>query len=356
MKKGLLFVPFMTGHGGTETVIKNLFDVMTTRRLSYKIKLVSIGGSNDYNWARSIDADIEEISSKKLIRTMYYTTCLPFKIFRYVKNESPDFIISTNPVMWFLAKWSVKVLHRKTPIIAWYHYSFAQKPIKQIFLKAADYYLAISSGIKQELIANGISSRQIFLVYNPVETDHKMICRPKKSTKFVFVGRPMLDGQKNMRELFDALSGVKGSWLLSIYGTSDKITEAQKYTQTLGIQNNVIWKGFSKNVWDSIGNATALILTSKYEGLPMVLCEAISHGLYCVSADIQTGPEDIINADNGLLYKSGNVNQLTQILQTIVDNGIKVTSEKIQETSEKFTPTVYLDRFNNAILEICENK
>ena len=49
MQKGILIVPFMTGYGGTETVIKNLFR-SHQKRPNYELKVYSIGGSVDYEW------------------------------------------------------------------------------------------------------------------------------------------------------------------------------------------------------------------------------------------------------------------------------------------------------------------
>ena len=92
MKKGLLFVPFMSGKGGTETVIHNLFTALSKQN-QYKISIYSIGGSKDYNWSNGIDIHIQEISSKRFIRTSYYLTFLPHKIYKIIKQTQPDFII-----------------------------------------------------------------------------------------------------------------------------------------------------------------------------------------------------------------------------------------------------------------------
>ncbi|WP_225816418.1 glycosyltransferase [Photorhabdus antumapuensis] len=55
------------------------------------------------------------------------------------------------------------------------------------------------------------------------------------------------------------------------------------------------------------------------EGFGMVLAEAISYGIYCISSDCQCGPNDIINNLNGELYKSGNILELSKKLQLIID-------------------------------------
>ncbi|HIS89071.1 glycosyltransferase [Limosilactobacillus reuteri] len=352
MKKGIIIVPFMTGFGGTETVIKNLFKARLMSEQAFELKVYSIGGSFDYSWAENVKIDIKWISKRRFLRDLYALTIMPLNIFNYLRKENPDFVISTNPVIWYLAKKSLKLLKRKTPVIAWYHYSIDQKPIKHIFLNSADYYLAISSGIKEQLKKRGISSNRIFLIFNPITTNLRLINRPQSTPHFLYIGRVMLDGQKNLRELLNALSGVKGELKLDIYGNTSQATPVKEYARKLGVDKNIIWHGFVKKPWSVINRATALILTSKYEGLPMVLCEAISHGVYCISADISTGPEDIINNYNGELYPSGNSKKLTKIIQKIIDNKKMPTPLMIQKTSKKFMPEVYLLNFNKAVEKI----
>ena len=50
MKKGIILVPFMSGFGGTETVLKNLFNERKNVSNSYNLNIYSLGGSTDYTW------------------------------------------------------------------------------------------------------------------------------------------------------------------------------------------------------------------------------------------------------------------------------------------------------------------
>lgn len=349
MKKGIIVVPFMTGFGGTETVIKNLFKERKKNRVKYKLSVYSLGGSIDYSWAADVPLKVKWISKSRFIRRLYYLLGMPLNLFYYLKKERPDFVISTNPVIWFLAK---IILPKSVPVIAWYHYSLAQKPIKKVFLYSADFYLAISSGIKRQLENAGISSNKIFTIYNPVVSEGNIVKRPVNEVRFVYLGRLKLDGQKNLRELIDALNNVKGNWKLDLYGDQSDAQELKEYVSAKKIEQHIIWHGFINNPWENMESATALLLTSKYEGLPMVLCEAISHGVYCISANTETGPDDIINDCNGELYQLGNTTELCSILQEVV-NGSELPSQKgIVLSAEKFNAHNYLRRFDQVIDKI----
>lgn len=356
VNEGIIFVPFMTGKGGTERVIQNLFQALNKQPNSkLNMTVYSIGGSDDYDWTRGVPVNITSVSKNRKIRTLYYLFCLPFIIFSIIKKNKPKFVISTNPIMWFLAKLCARILKLDTVIISWYHYSLKQKPVKSLLLKSADYYLAISSGIKQQLVSNGVDSNKISLVYNPVTDPLNFITRPKEDTRFLYIGRLMLDGQKNIRELFLALSKVKGNWSIDLIGDNFKNDNLKGFANDLHINGRIRWQGFSKHPWNEISETTALVLTSKYEGLPMVLCEAIMRGVYCVSADIETGPRDIINMDNGELYESGNTKQLTAILQSLLDGKQLPSEQEIHDSARKFEPSVYANNFEKSILRSINN-
>lgn len=354
MQKGIIFVPFMTGKGGTETVIHNLFKSIKSNK-NLNLKVYSIGGSFNYDWTNGVNVNIQEISNSRGIRTLYYLTFLPHKIAKIIKKEKPDFIISTNPVMWFLSKNAVQRQKLNIPVVAWYHYSLKQKPIKKIFLNSADYYLAISSGIKKQLMEQGVSEEKISLIFNPVDSDYHLISRPTDNvTHFIYLGRVDLDKQKNVRELLTGLSSVEGNWVLDIYGDEKKAQQAKELTYQLNISGNINWKGFVTNPWSKINDASVLTLTSNYEGLPMVLIEAISHGVCCVSSNIETGPNDIIkNGKNGFLYKPHDIQKLTGLLQNIVNKQLPLPDQdQIIQSSKKFSLDNYGNYFSDAINKV----
>ena len=63
------------------------------------------------------------------------------------------------------------------------------------------------------------------------------------------------------------------------------------------------------------------ILPSRFEGLPMVLLEALSQGLACVAYDCKTGPSDIIeHGKNGILVEDQNIQIMQQELKKLINN------------------------------------
>ena len=109
-------------------------------------------------------------------------------------------------------------------------------------------------------------------------------------------------------------------WKLKIVGDGDigkslLMNEAKR----LGIENQIILTGFRADVKDIMASSEIFILSSRHEGLPMVLIEAVSQGMACISYDCISGPSDIIeNNVNGILVSDQNIEEMTAKLNELV--------------------------------------
>lgn len=353
--KILIFVPFMSGFGGTETVINNLFEeYQNSYPTSNKLVLVSIGGYDSEEWLTSINnKKIVQFSKSKLVRTFEYLMTLPFFLFNEVRHSDVNVVISTNPIMWMVLYWIKKIFHYKYKVVSWYHYSLEDKPVKHFFMKSADSYLAISTGIAKQITRYGIDDKKIKTVFNPVVKSNISVPRSSgdKPIQFIYVGRIMLDGQKNLRALINALSRVKLKWQLDIYGQGET-EKVQEFINSKKLQKQINLKGFKANVWESLGTVDFLVLTSKYEGFPMVLNEAISVGIPVISYNCETGPEDIINDKNGFLVNPCNEDELIKTIEKASKKiSIFTDTSVIKKSISKFYSQNYIAVFLNAIFK-----
>lgn len=85
--------------------------------------------------------------------------------------------------------------------------------------------------------------------------------------KLLYVGRVHFADQKNLKELFDAVSQLNIPWSLDIVGDGEDLVQCQSYVDTLGIQQNITWHGWQENALGSIlriifREASCLVLTS----------------------------------------------------------------------------------------------
>ena len=335
-----IFVPFMTGYGGTETVIHNLLNE------NNNLKLICVGGCNDPEWLENIENKrIISLCYPKKMRDLISIIMLPLLILQ----ENPDIVISTNPVMWFVAYYFRKLFRKKYKVVSWYHYSFAGKSVSNIFLHSADIYLAISSGIVSELEKRGVSKNKIKLIFNPISRNTISIPRTKDGStcNFIYVGRVMLDGQKNLRSLINILSHVEGDWKLTIFGEGE-IKEVEQYVNEKKLQDRIEFKGFVTHFWERCDNVDALLLSSKYEGFGMVLAEAISVGVPVISYNCPSGPSDIVNKKNGFLIDLDDEYSFEKVITKFVNR--KVDFSNIAEIKGSISK-LYSKNFLNIFLK-----
>ncbi|XLS30779.1 glycosyltransferase family 4 protein [Flavobacteriaceae bacterium M23B6Z8] len=111
-------------------------------------------------------------------------------------------------------------------------------------------------------------------------------------------------------------------WRLKIIGAGNEgLTLLQGLTAKHGIADQVIFTGFSNKVVDIMKVSEIFILPSRFEGLPMVLLEAMSQGLACLAYDCVTGPSDIIEDKvSGLLAENQNREVMAQLLEELIEN------------------------------------
>lgn len=314
-----------------------------------------MGGTKYPEWLSGWNKKVYNFTQSRHIQLIAYAILMPFLIANILRKEKPDFFIATNPIMWSIAFAERNVFSKKTKIGAWYHYSFKMKNVKEKYLKKADFFWAISSGIKDELLSLGVSPDKIYVIYNPVNVDNVIsVKRSGKQNHFIYIGRIDYDGQKNVSELIKALNGVKGEWHCDLYGSVDQETKdrllrlANKHTQS-----QIEFKGFYKDVWSQIKEADVLILTSKFEGLPMTLIEAAARGISLISSNCPVGPEEIVNNQNGFIYNLMDQTKLVKIFTDIVDKEIKIPSiSNVRKSVEKFS---YQEYFKCVYDSLCNN-
>ncbi|WP_278953396.1 glycosyltransferase [Lactobacillus apis] len=85
----------------------------------------------------------------------------------------------------------------------------------------------------------------------------------------------------------------------------------RQLVKKLGLENVVQFKGYTQDMETVYNTAELLVLSSRYEGAPLAIVEAQSHGVPVIAYDINYGPADLIqDGQSGFLVPSGNVNDL----------------------------------------------
>lgn len=105
-----------------------------------------------------------------------------------------------------------------------------------------------------------------------------------------------------------------------IIGEGPLESELKNETITLGIQNNVKFTGFRKDIPKLIKIFDIFVLSSEREGLPVTLLEAMATGIACVVTRVGGNPEVINNYQNGILVNPLDYKQLSEELDKLIEN------------------------------------
>jgi glycosyltransferase involved in cell wall biosynthesis len=111
-------------------------------------------------------------------------------------------------------------------------------------------------------------------------------------------------------------------WKLKFVGGGEKgRVFLENLAKEKGIEDAVVFTGFRDDVADIMKESDIFVLSSRIEGMPMVLLEAMSQGMACIAYNCKTGPADIIESRfDGLLIEDQDKEAMRQNLQLLIDD------------------------------------
>ena len=155
--------------------------------------------------------------------------------------------------------------------------------------------------------------------------------------------------QKGLERLIEAWSKAHtGDWKLKLVGSGEMKPYLEEQINALGLQQSIELTGNIKDMEAVYKNASLLLLTSRYEGLPMVLLEAQAHGIPILSFDSKCGPKDVIhNGEDGLLVEEGNVDAFSSALSTLLkdQDRLKAMGDAAYEASLRWDPETIMQQW-----------
>ncbi|KGH58624.1 glycosyltransferase [Oenococcus oeni] len=315
-----IIAPNLSGRGGTENVLNYVVNSKLIRS-KFDFELFLSDGTVYTKWLSRLTIDNDKIilnSRNKFIKVIN-------KFIFFVKTNSQIVIVLGSKTA-FIANIVRKIFNKKYKIVSWIHFSiFNVSTMNPKYLKYADYHLAISSQMIPQFNKIGIDASKIYVIYNPCSRKKKII--PSSSDgkfRIIFVGRIQLIGQKNIKEMIDAISCSKPlrKTIFDLYGDGEDLPLVKEYARKKMPSNvETNFHGWMDNPWKNIKMADALLMSSKFEGFGLAPAEAISYGIPVISADYPVGARDLIKKGiNGFLYKPNNPREMAEYIKK-VENG-----------------------------------
>ncbi len=184
-----------------------------------------------------------------------------------------------------------------------------------------------------------------------------------KDGKFYLLSVGRLGYQKNYAVLIEAfaqLATVFPNWNLLIVGEGEHREELTTAIKNHGLSKRILLPGHQKNIESYYQSAHCFVLTSRWEGFPNALAEAMAHGLPSVGFDDCAGVNQLIKSGcNGLLAEgNGDVESLVNALRRLMDNsGLRAElGARGKESIKKYAPDQIFDRWEMVLTEAAQSK
>lgn len=318
MKKICFLIGSLDNSGGTERVTTLIANELS-RRL-YDISILSIVGGENPFFTINHDISVRSIYKEKISFKSNYLD-LVFKIRKYLKGNKIETLIvvdSISCVFTIPAVIGLKIKH-----ICWEHFNFNVNlgvKYRDIGRKWAarycDYVVTLTARDK-ELWGKGLKIINAKLISIPNPSPYSIQqSQPSIGNKTILcVGRlTHIKGFDLMIKAWARVHNRLEGWKVVFVGTGEDESMLKDMVINYSLSNSIVFVGQQENMGNFYKEASFVCMSSRSEGLPMVLLEAQSYRLPIVSFDCDTGPAELVNSDNGILVPNGNIDKLAEAI------------------------------------------
>jgi len=336
--------------GGAERI---LFDVINNLDKNiFEPKLVCLkGGEEKFSlWKNELESQGIEIiiidpvvkmgRLKRLIKTM-----------EYLKNEKPDIVHTQLFSADVVGRIAAKLAGRKIIISTEHNLNLADGIIKRIFKaltsRLSFKIIAVSEAVKEYAIAReGADPKKTDVIYNGIETEKFRFDGRDYNKKNIIIGAMgRLTFQKGFDFFIKSIARLNEPGLECLIAGGEDVREngresLENLIRDMDLEEKIKLAGLQKNPLDFYKKIDIFVLSSRWEGFPIVLLEAGMAGLPVVAAEVGGIGEVIKDGHNGILVKSGDIEGLSEKLKYLIDH-----PEERDRTGNNLKKTI-LEKFN----------
>jgi len=353
-----IFLPDLLG-GGAERSMVVLANALAAR--GYAVDMVLAICRGVYFDELSKEVNLVCLGAKRVA-----TSLLPF--IRYAKKRKPYVVLSVLDHVNLISIWAKLIgrLNFRLCISVRGVLSEAYpnyKPVKfravpylaTVFYRFADCVVAVSNYVRQDLIDNfQLSADKVVTIYNPIdveyilrvaqqEVEHRWF-NPKKIPIVLGAGR--LHPQKDFCTLLRAFAHVlqKVDCRLVILGQGEERQKLVRLAHQLGIDDKVDFPGFDPKPYRYMKRADVFVLSSRFEGLPGVLIQAMALGKPVVTTDCPGGVREILEDGKwGAIVPVGNAERMAEAILAGLAGKLPDPSARARDFSVERSVERYLE-------------
>ncbi len=305
-----IFMSF-SGQGGVEQMMLNLMEAMIEQNID--IDLIAVNKTG-FNLVERLSPQINLIESKNR-----HTKTAILTLARYLKQNQPDVLLVAKERALQAAliakvlsgqkqlKISVRLgtnisafLQTKAPLIRLF-----RQTLSRWTLRKAHQIIAVSQGVAEDIVSFLPEvQKRVHVIPNPVITRHFLTQNTpnashpwlQNQTEPVILAAGRLTQQKGFDCLLWAFAQVNQTrpCRLIILGNGALRSELLDLAHTLNISDKIDLPGYVAGIWSYLQQADLFVLSSRWEGSPNVLTEALALGVPAVATDCPSGPKEIL--------------------------------------------------------------
>jgi glycosyltransferase involved in cell wall biosynthesis len=188
------------------------------------------------------------------------------------------------------------------------------------------------------------------VIYNPLTLEPGKASQGD-SKRFLAVGRfsHRHKGFDLLIEAFNIFAKNNKEWTLDIVGEGVEEPLYRKMIADYKLEKRITIHPFTTNIQQYYTNAKVYVLSSRWEGMPLVLMEAMSHGLPIISSDLPICKE--IMGNFAIYFTNGNVNELAEQLHKATEIEWDKKSEEAIQIAQRFNIQHIIEQWNKIIYE-----
>ena len=313
--------------GGAERVMATLANAWAARGVEVTLITLAPRSTDAY----PVDAAVERIDLYKTARSSGFFTALANNWARIHALRKAIVACRPDAVISFIAKANILTVLAATglrvPVVVAEHtFAGAKAPDGMRGLLHGPLYRRAAAVVAlTRRGADYIQSKfgcPVTVIPNPVPfpNDAGPVARRRENPIVLAVGRLIpLKGFDLLIEAFARVAERHPEWKLRIVGEGESRPDLAQAIASSGLSDRISMPGFTDNVREEMRQAGLFVLSSRFEGFPMALLEAMSEGLACISFDCETGPGELIDhRENGWLVPANDVPALADALDVLM--------------------------------------
>ena len=361
-EKIAIFVSF-SGHGGVERMISNLARGIAAQ--GYPVDLVLIKSNSPHLEHLPETVNLVRLGTRHTFASL-------FPLIKYLRREKPTVMLAVKDRALKVAVMAKKFSGYPTTLSARLGTTVSAAlegksrlrramwfGSMRLFYPHVDEIIAVSQGVADDISRiTRIPANDINVICNPVITPdihEKAKADPEhpwltNKTAPVIIGVGRLTRQKDFHTLVRAFAKVKeqqDSRLILLGDGGDKASLIQ-LAEELGVRKAIDFAGFVSNPYSYVSRADLFVLSSRWEGSPNVLTEALALGIPVVSTDCPSGPKEVLqNGQYGPLVEMGDDATLAKKIRSTLANPLDSATLKqaveyytMEESSRRYLKTM----------------